>query len=177
MVDIRATVSSLGRSLVVALLAAVLAMATSIAALSIASLFGVGATPVLAAAAEHYSFPLAGGALDCGTHQYTFTGGTFDLVVHNGSSPSGNDQNSVEGSADNITASDAAGNAYRVVGIFHFGGSDSANLESGPFHFGMNLQVISLDDGRVDNVGAVLAVNPFGGGKDFVSIGTCTPLG
>jgi hypothetical protein len=148
-----------------------------ISALAIAGLFGLNAAPVLAAPAVHTSFPVAGTVLDCGAHQYTFTSGTFDLVVHSVTTPSGNTQMNVTGTADNITATDAAGNLYRVVGIFHFGGSYNANINTGPFHFGMKLQIISQGGGRVDNVNAGLAINPFGGGKDFFSIGTCVPLG
>jgi hypothetical protein len=148
-----------------------------ISALAIAGLIALNAAPVLADAAEHTSFPLAGGVIDCGAHQYTFTSGTFDLVVHSGTSPSGNLQFSVTGTADDITAVDAAGNLYRVVGIFHFGGSVDANVNTGPFHFGMKLQIIGEGGGAVDDVNAVLAINPFGGGKDFFDIGTCVPLG
>jgi hypothetical protein len=147
-----------------------------IAALAIAGLFALSATPVLAAPAEHTSFPLAGGTINCGAKQYTFTSGTFDVVVHSGTTPSGNGQNSVTGTADNITAVDAAGGLYRVVGIFHFGGSFNPNINTGPFHFGMKLQIISQGGGAVGNVNAVLAINPFGGGVGF-NIGTCTPLG
>ena len=177
MVGIRTACSSHRRSLVIALLAAVMAMTLSIAALAIAGLFGIGAPPVLAAPAEHTSFPVAGTVLDCGVRHYTFTGGTFDGINHVETTPSGNGQFNFTGRANDITAVDAAGNPYRVVGIFHFGGSFNANLNTGPFHFGMKLQVISQGSGTVDNVNAGLDINPFGGGKDFFSIGTCTPLG
>ncbi len=150
-----------------------------ISALAIAGLLALNAAPVLAAPAEHTSFPLAGGVIDCGAHQYTFTSGTFDVVTHVVDSTTGGDwrQLTVDAHADKITAVDAAGNPYRVVGIFHFGGSVNANTNSGPFHFGMKLQIVAQGGGAVDNVNAGLDVNPFGGGKDFFSIGTCVPLG
>ena len=147
-------------------------------AATIGGLLGLSAAPVMAAPAEHTSSPVvAGSVLDCGAHQYTFRSGSFDAVIHSVTAPSGNTQLSVDARADNITVTDAVGDLYRVVGIFHFGGSFNANIDTGPFHFGMKLQVISQDGGAVDNVNAGLDVNPFGGGKDFFSIGSCTPLG
>jgi hypothetical protein len=150
-----------------------------ISALAIAGLFALNAAPVVAAPAEHTSFPLAGGVIDCGAQQYTFMSGTFDVVTHVVESPTGGSwrQLTVDAHADNITAVDAAGNLYRVVGIFHFGGTFNANINTGPFHFGMKLQIVGQGGGAVDDVNAGLDINPFGGGKDFFSVGTCTPLG
>ena len=176
MISTAAAHSSHRRSLALPFLAVARPLARSMVAFALALLFGIGAGPVLAASAQHSSFTVAGGPVDCGAHQYTFVSGSFDVVVHDGVSPSGNNQTTVDGRADNITAVDTAGNLYRVVGIFHFGGSFNPILDAGPFHFGMKLQIIGAGGGVVDNVNVVLSSSPFGAGRDFVSIGSCAPL-
>lgn len=146
--------------------------------LAIAGLFALSAAPVLAAPAEHStSDPLAGGVIDCGPIQYTFTSGTWEVVVHVVDSPTADRwlQLTVDAHANNVTARDEAGNLYSVRGIWHFGGAYLANLDSETFHFGMKLQIVRQGGGAVANVNAMLTGSPFG--NTWLDFGTCTPLG
>jgi len=148
-----------------------------VATLAIAALLALSAAPVMAAPADVFiSDPVTGGVLDCGANQYTFTSGAWRNVVHAGdTSPSGNFQFSVIGSAYNVTLRDEAGNLYRLEGMWHFGGTYVAGIDATPFHFGMHLQVLRQGGGAVDDVSAVLTGSPF---RDlWIDIGTCTPLG
>ena len=144
-------------------------------ALSIAGLLGLSAAPVVAARADVFiSDPVSGG-IDCGSNQYAFTAGAWRMVVHaNDANPANNFQFSVIGTADNVQVRDQAGNLYRVVGQWHFGGTNLAN-DTTPFHFGMHLQIIGQRGGAVDDVSAVLTGSPFG--DIWIDIGTCVPLG
>ena len=115
------------------------------------------------------------GRSDCGPNQYTFTSGAWRIVTHaNDTNPANNFQFSVKGGADNITLRDEAGDPYRLVGQWHFGGTHLAN-DTTPFHFGMHLRVISQGGGAVDDVSAVLTGSPFG--DMWIDIGSCAPLG
>ena len=97
------------------------------------------------------------------------------MTVHaNDTNPANNFQFSVIGVADNVTVRDQAGNPYRVVGQWHFGGTHLAN-DTTPFHFGMHLRIIGHGSGAVDDVSAVLTGSPFA--DIWIDIGTCVPLG
>ena len=147
----------------------------AIALLTAAAMVAVGAAPVLAAPADVFISEAVGGGIDCGANQYIFTSGAWKMVVHIGdTTPSGNSQFSFKGSAQDVTVTDQAGELYRVVGMWHFGGTHLAN-DTTPFHFGMHLQIISQDGGSVDNVSAVLTASPFGNDHWF-DIGSCRPL-
>ena len=146
-----------------------------ISALAIAGLFALSAAPVLAAPADVFiSEPFTGGTIDCGANQYTFVSGAWKMVIYEGdTTASGNFQFSVIGTADNATVRDEAGNLYRLEGMWHFGGTYVAGIDSTPFHFGMHLRIVG-QGGAVDNVSAVLTGSPFG--DMWFDIGTCRPL-
>ena len=147
-----------------------------VASLMIAGLLGLGAAPVMAAPADVFVSDPVTGTIDCGANQYTFTSGAWAMVIHTGdTTPSGNSQFSVKGTADNVTVTDAAGNLYKVEGMWHFGGTNVANIDSTPFHFGMHLRIIGHGAGSVDDISAVLTGSPFA--DMWIDIGTCTPLG
>ncbi len=144
-----------------------------ITTLAVVGLFGLSATPAMAAPADVFVSDPVTGNIDCGAHQYTFTGGAWRMVVHFGdTTPSGNSQFSVKGTADKVTVTDGA-NVYRVEGMWHFGGTHLAN-DTTPFHFGMHLRIVG-QGGAVDDVSAVLTGSPFG--DMWIDIGTCVPLG
>ena len=144
-------------------------------ALAVAGLLGLSAAPVMAAPADVFISDPVTGVIDCGANQYTFTSGAWSMVVHaNDTNPAHNFQFSVKGSADNVTVTDQAGNPYRVVGQWHFGGTHLAN-DTTPFHFGMHLRIIGHGGGAVDDVSAVLTGSPFG--DIWMDTGTCVPLG
>ena len=144
-------------------------------ALAIAGLLGLSAAPVMAAAADVFISDPVTGTIDCGPNQYTFASGAWKMVLHaNDTNPANSFQFSAKGSADNVTVQDQAGNLYRVVGQWHFGGTHLAN-DTTPFHFGMHLRIISQSGGAVDDVSAVLTGSPFG--DIWIDIGTCVPLG
>lgn len=148
-----------------------------ITALAIAGLFALSAAPVLAAPADHStSDPLTGGVINCGATQYTFTGGTFEVVSHvlDGPIPDRWLQLSVDAHANNVTARDEAGNLYTVRGVWHFGGAHLANFNTDEFHFGMHLRILSQGGGAVADVNAVLTGNPFG--NMWLDFGSCEPL-
>jgi hypothetical protein len=146
-----------------------------ITALAIAGLFAFRGAPVMADSAGHTSIDPTGAVIDCGTNTYTITSGTFDVVFHFGTSPSGNFTNSATLTSNNVIAEDAAGNLYSVRGIFHFGGTTNANIDNGPFHFEAKLQIVGQGGGTIDSVNVVLAISPWGGEADL-DFGTCVPL-
>jgi len=148
-----------------------------ITALAIAGLFALSAAPVLAAPAEHStSDPLTGGVINCGATQYTFTGGTFEVVTHvlDGPTPDRWLQLSVDARANNVTARDEAGDLYTVMGAWHFGGTHLANFDTDEFHFGMHLRILRLGGGAVGDISAVLTGSPWG--DTFFDFGSCEPL-
>jgi hypothetical protein len=147
-----------------------------ITALAIAGLFALSAAPVLAAPAVHSTSDPVTGVFFCGATQYTFTGGTWEVVAREVDSPTADRwlHLSVEAHANNVTARDEAGNLYNVRGAWHFGGTYLANLGAETFHFGMHLQIVRQGGGAVDNVSAVLTGSPFG--NTWIDIGSCEPL-
>ena len=97
------------------------------------------------------------------------------MVAHIGDpTPARNSQFGFKGSADNVTVTDAAGNLYKVEGMWHFGGTYVANHDNVPFHFAMHLRIVSQGGGAVDDVSAVLTGSPFG--DMWIDIGSCAPL-
>ena len=80
------------------------------------------------------------------------TGGYFQIVSHGSDvTPSGNMNLHVNGTATDITATDGTTD-FRLVGVFHFGGVDIANLETEVFLVGMKLELVQPGAGTVDNI-------------------------
>ena len=149
-----------------------------ITALAIAGLFALSAAPVLAAPAEHStSDPLTGGVIDCGGEPVHLHGRDFEdgHPCWTARRPiAGNSQLSVDARANNVTARDEAGALYTIGGMWHFGGTHLAHIDTDEFHFGMHLRILRLGGGAVDDVSAVLTGSPFG--DIFLDFGSCEPL-
>ena len=81
----------------------------------------------------------------------------------------------MKGTADNVTVTDAAPNSIKVEGMWHFGGSLSANSTPPRSTSGHHLRIIGQGAAAVDDISAVLTGSPFG--DMWIDIGTCVPLG
>ncbi len=125
------------------------------------------------AAAQHSSFPVAGGQIFCTNTTYTLTGGSIDAVFNVTTSANGSVHITGTDTANHITAVDPAGNTYRVVGADWFGGTITA---PGPFTDTNEFQIIAANGGVVDSVRVIDHVSPNGQTISF-DFGTCAPPG
>ncbi len=130
-------------------------------------------SPVLAnGPAVHDSFPVVGDVFVCGANTYTVTSGTVSLVMHEGSSASGNLNGTFTGTPRRVVAVDQDGNEYSIVGAVWSG--FSLNAQTGGFQttFTGKLQIVSQGGGTVDSVNVVFHISPNGDINSF-DFGTC----
>jgi hypothetical protein len=140
-----------------------------IAAFAAACAIALSAAPAFAAGAVHYSFSAIGGI--CGD-KYLLTSGTIDVVMHEGTSASGNLNITGTFTPNHVEAVDTVGNLYSIVGAVWFGGSINSNSGTGPSTDTVKLQIVSQGGGTVDSVNLVLHFSP-NGDVNLFDFGTC----
>jgi hypothetical protein len=147
------------------------AMLAAVSALALA----LSASPALAnGPAVHSSFPVTGDVFVCGANTYTITSGTVSVVMHEGSSTSGNLNGTFTGTPKRVVAVDEDGNVYSIVGAVWSG--FTFNAQTGGFQttFTGKLQIVSQGGGTADSVNVVFHISPNGDVNDF-DFGTCPP--
>jgi hypothetical protein len=125
--------------------------------------------------ATHSTEDVTGDTFQCDTAVYTVTSGTISIVVHEGTSASGNMNFTVTITPRNVVAVDEAGNQYSIVGAIWFGGTFNANTGGQQFTDTDKLQIVSQGGGTVDSVNVTFHVTEQQNHvvvKDF-DFGTC----
>ena len=122
--------------------------------------------------AVHSSFPAAGAVFVCGANTYAVTSGTVYIVIHQGSSASGNSNLTGTITLRNVVAEDEAGNVYSIVGAIWGGGTFNAQTGGFQTTFTGKLQIVSQGGGTADSVNVVLHMSPNGDVNSF-DFGTC----
>ena len=123
--------------------------------------------------AQHFVQDATGDVLDCGSVVYSITSGSIKLVLHVGTSASGNTNFTDTVTTQAVVAKDAAGNVYSVRGTEWFGGT--ANAEQGTFQdtFTGQLQVVAKGSGQVDNVKVTQHITIVNDNIKEFDFGTC----
>jgi len=123
--------------------------------------------------AQHFVENIAGDVLDCGSASYTITSGSIKLVLHEGTSASGNTNFTGTITTQAVVAEDAAGNVYSIRGTEWFGGT--LNAQQGTFQdtFTGQLQVVAKGSGQVDNVNVTQHITFVNGNVKEFDFGTC----
>jgi hypothetical protein len=129
------------------------------------------AYPASAAPAQHFTEDVTGDVFVCATTTYTVTSGTLVSVIHEGTTPSGNTNNTGTLVGKNVVLEDEEGNVYSLGGAVWFGGT--SNAQQGTFRgaFTSFLNIISKGGGVVDTVRMVGHFGP--NGEFFIDSGTC----
>ena len=129
------------------------------------------AYPASAAPAQHFTEDVTGDVFVCATATYTVTSGTLVSVFHEGTTPSGNTNNTGTLVAKNVVLEDAAGNVYSIAGAVWFGGTSNAQQGTSQGTFTAFLNIVSKGGGVVDTV---RQVGHFGSnGEFFIDSGSC----
>jgi hypothetical protein len=143
------------------------------------SLFAAAAVPLMAAGvatanspAIHFSEPVAGAQVVCGTTVYTAVSGTLESVFHEGTSASGNMNVTGTTVPRNVVFEDAAGNLYRASGATWFGGTFNAQTETFQFTDTEHINIVSAQGGVVGWVRTTEHMSP-NGKMVSVDLSTC----
>jgi uncharacterized membrane protein YoaK (UPF0700 family) len=149
-------------------------LVATLAAVS-ALMLALSASPALAnSPAVHSSFDATESVFVCGDNSYTVTSGTVSVVMHLGSSASGNLNGTFTGTPKRVVAVDEDGNVYSIVGAIWSG--FTVNAQTGGFQttFTGKLQIVSQGGGTADSVNVVFHISPNGDINSF-DFGTCLP--
>jgi hypothetical protein len=114
-----------------------------------------------------------GDILDCGSATYTITSGSIKLVLHQGTSASGNTSFTGTVTTQAVVAEDEAGNVYGIRGTEWFGATDHAQQGTFQATFTAQLQVVAKGSGRVDNVKVMEHITFLNDNVKEFDFGTC----
>jgi hypothetical protein len=133
------------------------------------------AVPAYAAPAEHFVEDVTGDTIECASTTYTITSGSIQLVVHEGTSNTGNLNFTGTGTPQNVVAEDTDGNEVTIRGAFWFGGTFNVQRETDQFWTTEKLQLVD-ETGSVDSLNVTFFIQVVDGEvtniKDF-DFGTC----
>jgi hypothetical protein len=133
----------------------------------------VGAPTALASQpAIHSTEDVTGDVFVCGARTYTAVSGTLSVVIHEGTSASGNLNFTGTLTPRNVVLEDAAGNTYYIAGAVWFGGTVNTQQGSEQGTFTAKLQIVARGGGTVDSVNVVGHFNT-NGNEVNLDIGTC----
>jgi hypothetical protein len=132
-----------------------------------------GAPAVASGPAQHTVDDLTGDVIVCESTTYTVTSGTAKLVIHEGTSASGNENVTGTGTLQDVLAVDEDGNLYSLRGAFWFGGAFNAQVGNFVFTDTAKLQVVSQGSGTVDSVNVTAHLTLVNGNVQEFSFGTC----
>jgi len=120
--------------------------------------------------AQHFEEPANGDVLECESAVYTITSGSIKIVLHEGTSASGN-TNFI--TTQPVVAVDEAGNVYSIRGTEWFGATENAQQGTFQATFTGQLQVVAKGTGRVDNVKVTQHITFVNGNIKEFDFGTC----
>ncbi len=123
--------------------------------------------------AQHFEQDATGDVLDCGSVVYSITSGSIKLVLHEGTSASGNTNFTGTVTTQAVVAKDEAGNVYNVRGTEWFGATENAQQGTFQATFTAQLQVVAKGSGRVDNVKVMEHITIVNGNVKEFDFGTC----
>ncbi len=157
-----------------------LATLAAVSALTLA----LGASPVSAGSpAQHSSFPAPPMVFDCGSTTLVIVSGTMDYVERSATTASGNWSSTGTLTLSQVMATDADGNAYRVVGSAHFGysynaqtGIVTANVDGYDISQGVTtfkFQFLNEDGGYAGSLNFLQHGSPNGNYRELSS-GSCS---
>ena len=104
---------------------------------------------------------------------YTITAGSIKIVLHEGTSASGNTNFTGTVTTQHVVAVDEAGNVYSIRGTEWFGSTQNAQQGTFQATFTGHLQVIAQGSGRVDNVNVMEHITVVNGNVKEFDFGTC----
>ena len=119
----------------------------------VATALALGGPAVANQPASRLIEDVTGDTIACEDTTYTIVSGQIAIVIHEGSSASGNLNFTGTLTPRNVVATDEEGNLYAVRGAFWFGGTLNANTGGEQFTFTGKLQIVSkTGGGTVDSV-------------------------
>lgn len=124
---------------------------------------------------ERFTEDVTGDVFECEDATYTVTSGQINIVVHEGSSASGNQNFTFTLTPKNVVAEDESGNVVRIVGAIWEGGAFKAKIDHGVFTETLKLQIVTRGGGTVGSVNTTFHVTAQPNNfviKDF-DFGTC----
>lgn len=133
---------------------------------------GLGwAVPAGAASpAIHVTWDVTGNVVSCGGKELT-AAGSFEIVLHEGSAPSGN-ESSTSTVRPNVTFLDPDENEYRLVGALRFGSTFNVRRETRVLVATEHFVLVSADGGVLGRISLTAHSSP--NGKEFsLDMGTC----
>lgn len=127
---------------------------------AVGSLLLLGPTFAGAAPAIHFTEDVTGAAILCGDTTYHAVSGELAFTLHQGETPSGNQNFTVTTVPRNVVLQDEAGNLFTLRGVEWVGNTGNANTGGFQVTFTGKFQIVSRGGGTVDSVNAVLHVSP-----------------
>lgn len=103
---------------------------------------------------------VAGDVFSCEGGDFTITEGVINIVIHEGSSRSGNQNFTGTVTPSGVVAVDADGNEYDIRGALWFGGTYNAKQGSWQETFTGKLQIVGQGSGTVGSVNLTFHVSP-----------------
>lgn len=125
-----------------------------------------------AAGAQRQTEDVTGDQFTCGATVYTIQSGTISLVLHEGSTPSGNFNFTGTITPDHVVATDQSGNVVKIVGADWFGGAGNATGEV--FTETDKFQIIGATGGVLGSVNETSHVNTRNGLSFDFNFGECS---
>lgn len=119
---------------------------------ALALLLGVAAPALADQPVYRFTDDVTGDVLECGDRLYTTTSGELRIVIHEGSSASGNLNFTLTATPHEIVAVDGDGNQYSIVGAIWFGGVLNANTGGEQYTLTAKLQFIGEGVGTTESV-------------------------
>ena len=127
---------------------------------AVGSLLLLGPTFAGAAPAIHFTEDVTGAAILCGDTTYHAVSGELAFTLHQGETPSGNQNFTVTTVPRNVVLQDEAGNLFTLRGVEWAGNTGNANTGGFQVTFTGKFQIVSPGGGTVDSVNAVFHVSP-----------------
>lgn len=103
---------------------------------------------------------VAGDVFSCEGGDFTITEGVINIVFHEGSSRSGNQNFTGTVTPKGVVAVDAEGKEYNIRGALWFGGTYNAKQDTGQETFTGKLQIVGQGSGTVGSVNITFHVSP-----------------
>src|SRR4029450_12713225 len=103
--------------------------------------------PLASQPAIHSTEDVTGDVFVCGARTYTAVSGTLSVVIHEGTSASGNLNFTGTLTPRNVVLEDAAGNTYYIAGAVWFGGTGNTQRGSEGGTFTAKLQIVARGGG------------------------------
>jgi len=140
---------------------------------SAVALCGIWLSAAWASAAQHSEDDVAGDVLACDSATYTIISGSIKVVLHEGTSASGNTNFTGTVTTQHVVAVDEAGNVFSIRGAEWFGATSNAQQGTFEATFTGKLQVVAGGSGSVDNVNVTQHITFVNGNIKEFDFGSC----